>query len=110
MRNAIIYYNDQVAGDLSQHDEGYTFQYRDEYLALIDAKPISLTLPLSSTPFKSKTLFPFFDGLIPEGWLLDIAQRNWKLDARDRMGLLMTCCQECIGAVRVLADEKIPDQ
>ena len=48
-----------------------------------------------------KVLFPFFDGLIPEGWLLDIAERNWKIDARDRMALLLACCKNCIGAVGV---------
>jgi serine/threonine-protein kinase HipA len=39
--------------------------------------------------------------LIPEGWLLEIAEKNWKLDPRDRMGLLLTCCKDCIGAVSV---------
>jgi hypothetical protein len=47
---------------------------------------VNLTLPLKAEPFNSNILFPFFDGLIPEGWLLDIAERNWKLNARDRMG------------------------
>jgi serine/threonine-protein kinase HipA len=47
-------------------------------------------------------MFPFFDGLIPEGWLLDIAEKNWKIDSRDRMGLLLACCKDCIGAVSVL--------
>ena len=51
--------------------------------------------------YSSKVLFPFFDGLIPEGWLLDIAEKNWKLNARDRMGLLLACCKDCIGAVSV---------
>ena len=46
-------------------------------------------------------LFPFFDGLIPEGWLLNIAEKNWKLKPRDRMGLLMACCLDCIGAVSI---------
>ena len=46
-------------------------------------------------------LFPFFDGLIPEGWLLDIAEKNWKLNPRDRMGLLLACCKDCIGAVSI---------
>jgi serine/threonine-protein kinase HipA len=46
-------------------------------------------------------LFPFFDGLIPEGWLLDIAEKNWKLNPRDRMGLLLVCCKDCIGTVSV---------
>lgn len=46
-------------------------------------------------------LFPFFDGLVPEGWLLDIAEKNWKLSARDRMGLLLKTCRDCIGAVSI---------
>jgi serine/threonine-protein kinase HipA len=49
-------------------------------------------------------MFPFFDGLIPEGWLLEIAEKNWKLNARDRMGLLLTCCKDCIGAVSIEED------
>jgi serine/threonine-protein kinase HipA len=67
----------------------------------LNPDPISLTLPLKEQPYTSKILFPFFDGLIPEGWLLDIAQNNWKLNPRDRMGLLMACCKDCIGAVSV---------
>jgi len=65
-----------------------------------NARPISLTLPFRKAPFSSKVLFPFFDGLIPEGWLLEIAEKNWKLNQRDRMGL-MVCCKDCIGAVSV---------
>jgi serine/threonine-protein kinase HipA len=75
--------------------------YDAEYLNLQEAVPVSLTLPLQAASFTSKTLFPFFDGLIPEGWLLDIAEKNWKLNPRDRMGLLMACCKDCIGAVSV---------
>jgi serine/threonine-protein kinase HipA len=47
-------------------------------------------------------LFAFFDGLIPEGWLLNITTKNWKINPNDRMGLLMTCCQDCIGAIGVV--------
>ena len=46
-------------------------------------------------------MFPFFDGLIPEGWLLDIAQKNWKLNPRDRMEILLKTCHDCIGAVSI---------
>ena len=62
---------------------------------------ISLTMPVSSKPYTDKRLFPFFEGLIPEGWLLDIASKNWKINPNDRMGLLLACCQNCIGAVSV---------
>ncbi|MCC8039331.1 MAG: HipA N-terminal domain-containing protein [Bacteroidales bacterium] len=102
MRYAEIYYRDRLAGILTEDDAGYEFRYLDEYLASEDAKPVSLTLPLSAKPYKSNVLFPFFDGLIPEGWLLDVATENWKLNPRDRMGLLLACCKDCIGAVSVL--------
>ena len=51
-------------------------------------------------------MFPFFDGLIPEGWLLDIAETNWKINQRDRMGLLLAFCKDCIGAVSIIPLEE----
>lgn len=101
MRQAEIRVNYCLAGLLWQDDEGYHFRYDAPYLLSHDAMAVSLTLPLQSGEYHSKTMFPFFDGLIPEGWLLDVAQRNWKLNPRDRMGLLLVCCKDCIGAVSV---------
>lgn len=91
----------QLAGWIMQDDKGYHFEYAKTYLSQTDAKPVSLTLPLQDAIFTSNILFPFFDGLIPEGWLLDIAEKNWKLNPRDRMGLLLACCKDCIGSVSV---------
>lgn len=102
MRSAEIYYRNRLAGILIEDDAGYEFRYVKEYLVGGEAKPVSLTLPLSDAPYRSTVLFPFFDGLIPEGWLLDVAAENWKLNPRDRMGLLMACCKDCIGSVSVL--------
>ena len=101
MRKAKVFYKSLMAGILCETDDGYQFEYDRQYLDSINPQPISLTLPLSQHVFQSKVLFPFFDGLIPEGWLLDISVKNWKLDPHDRMGLLMTCCRDCIGAVSV---------
>lgn len=106
MRKAKIFMHNQLAGYLNENEEGYHFHYTKEYLQTKDAKPISLTLPLKESVYESRFLFPFFDGLIPEGWLLEIAEKNWKLSAKDRMGLLLACCKDCIGAVHV---EKIED-
>jgi serine/threonine-protein kinase HipA len=101
MRKAEVYVHGQVAGLLTQDEEGYTFVYAPEYLTVATAEPVSLTLPLRPAPYVERVLFPFFDGLIPEGWLLEVAERNWKLNARDRMGLLLACCRDCIGAVSI---------
>ena len=101
MRKAEIKIYDTTAGWLVEDENGYHFNYDSSYLNSSNPDPISLTFPLKEQPYTSKILFPFFDGLIPEGWLLDIAQNNWKLNPRDRMGLLMACCKDCIGAVSV---------
>ena len=101
MRKAEIKMYGNLAGYLHENEEGYRFVYDENYLNQRDSQAISLTLPLQNEPFLSKTLFPFFDGLIPEGWLLSIAEKNWKINYRDRMGLLLLCCEDCIGAVSV---------
>jgi len=101
MRKAEIKYNDQTAGWLVEDQDGYHFTYDAQYLGSADQPPVSLTLPKQQAAYNSTNIFPFFDGLIPEGWLLDIAEKIWKLNPRDRMGLLMACCKDCIGAVSV---------
>lgn len=106
MRKAEIKVQNRTAGWLSQDEDGYHFVYDTAYLKSNKPEAISLTLPLQEMPFNNKALFPFFDGLIPEGWLLDIAERNWKLDPRDRMGLLLACCKDCIGAVSIYPVEE----
>lgn len=102
MRKADVFFRDVKAGQLIEDENGYLFCYSETYLASENAEPISLTLPLTDAPYRSSFMFPFFDGLIPEGWLLDIATKNWKINPNDRMGLLMTCCKDCIGAIGVI--------
>lgn len=100
-RKAKIYFENHLCGYLEETDEGYRFYYTESYLATTGAKAVSKTLPIQGGSFFSKTLFAFFDGLIPEGWLLNIAEEHWKVDRKDRMGLLLTCCRDTIGAVSV---------
>lgn len=104
MRKAKVYMYNVLAGFLTESEEGYSFAYDKTYLTGALARPVSLTLPLQDKPHVSRTMIPFFDGLIPEGWLLEIAEKNWKLNARDRMGLLLACCRDCIGAVSIEED------
>lgn len=100
-RSAKVYVRDIYAGIIKETDEGYSFAYDPAYLQRDGAVPASITLSLSEDEYKSATLFAFFDGLIPEGWLLDVASRNWKIDKNDRFGLLLACCRDCIGDVSV---------
>lgn len=101
-RSADVYVQGERAGVISESDEGYGFYYLPEYLAKDGAVAVSLTLPLTEKMYESKTLFPFFDGLIPEGWLLNIARKHWNIPERDRFGVLINACRDCIGDVQVM--------
>ena len=77
------------AGTLTEDENGFTFVYDAGFLRSGKAEAVSLTLPLTDKPYHDTVLFPFFDGLIPEGWLLNIAENSWKINRRDRMSLLL---------------------
>lgn len=101
MRQAAIYVKDVFCGILTEDEEGFHFAYDAAYLTGPSALSLSPTMPLTAEPYKKEMMFPVFDGLIPEGWLLDIASKSWKIDLRDRMGLLLACCKDCIGDISV---------
>ena len=105
-RLGYIYVKNIYAGILKETDEGDVFTYDLEYLLNEKAKAVSLTLPLSPEPYISNTLFSFFDGLIPEGWLLDVVCHNWKIDIKDRFGILLIACKDGIGDVCVMEEKK----
>lgn len=105
-RQGIVYYNNIKCGVIKETDDGFVFSYLTEYLESENPKAISLTLPLSSSEYFSPMLHPFFDGIIPEGWLLQIAIDKWGLRKSDRMGLLLSVCEDTIGAVSVCEVEK----
>lgn len=103
MRKGEVFLFDRLAGMISEDSNGvFQFAYDAAYLESENPLPISRTMPLTAEIYESDRLFPFFDGLIPEGWLLAIAEKSWKLDPRDRMGLLLSCCRKGIGAVSVV--------
>ena len=102
MRKADVFLFDRLVGQIAESDDGrFRFSYDADYMEGAGAEPISPTMPLRAEPYWSDEMLPFFDGLIPEGWLLDIAEETWKLNPRDRFGLLLACCRSCIGAVSV---------
>lgn len=102
MRQGKVYYKNHLAGIITETNEGeFVFQYDEQYVKNHPEDFITFTMPVMKKPYLEKRLFPFFEGLIPEGWLLNIASENWKINRNDRMGLLLACCKNCIGAVSV---------
>jgi serine/threonine-protein kinase HipA len=101
-----VYFKDQLSGHVEKNVDGsFSFSYKPDA-----ADSVSLTLPKSQSNYHSEELFPFFDGLIPEGWLLNLAQKNWKIPKNDRMTLLLTTCQDCIGAAHILEESSQPEE
>ena len=101
MKRAKIYIDNLFCGILTEDPEGYHFKYDEQYMAMSNAKALSPTMPFQVEEYEKEMMFPVFDGLIPEGWMLDIVHNNWKIDPRDRMSLLLSCCKDCIGNISV---------
>ena len=100
-RKGNVFYKNELAGYISETDDGYLFQYDHDYLK--KGVAISISLPLSEMPYHAKDLFPFFKGLLPEGWYLQIVSMTQKVDDKDLFGLLLANTNtDTIGAVTVV--------
>jgi len=96
-RKAKVMFKDTLAGIIEETDDGYLFSYDADYLHR--RIPIAVAFPLQEESFESGALFPFFQGLLPEGWYREIVCRTLKIDPTDNFGLLIKGCKDCIGAV-----------
>ena len=104
MRRASVFYDSELAGHLTETSGGYTFQYDQAFLK--KNIPISISLPPRAEPYQSEELFPFFLGLLPEGWYLNIVSATQKIDSKDYFGVLLgTAGEDTIGAVTVRKED-----
>ena len=98
-RKALVLFRGEKAGILEEIEGGYRFTYdtgfRKKNLS------ISISLPTDNSVYENRTLFPFFLGLLPEGWYLDLVTKKLKIDKNDSFGLLLATCKETIGAVTI---------
>lgn len=95
--------NGNVVGAIEEKEGQFVFSYSPDWLARPDAVPISLTIPLRAQPYVSERLHPFFENLLPEGWLLNVTANTLKISKDDSFGLLLATCRDCVGAVEIEA-------
>jgi serine/threonine-protein kinase HipA len=101
---AQVFYKEIFAGILLKTNNEYLFTYDKDFLK--SKTPISMSLPLREEPYHSKELFPFFKGLLPEGWYLDIVSMSQKVDTKDYFGVLIsTSGSDTTGAVTIRKEE-----
>ena len=104
LRRGVVFLDNQRAGTLEESPTGTRFIYDDAWLSDPTAMAISLTMPLRALPYESEGLHPFFDNMLPEGWLLERVSGAEKIDKRDRLGILLATGSDTIGAVSVVPD------
>jgi len=105
-RRLVVLFRDEPCGWLEDHHDGSClFAYSQAWLGRPGAEPISRRLPLRPEPYPSRGLHPFFLGLLPEGWLFDLAVAHLKLSEADPFGLVAALCRDNIGAVSLQPDE-----
>lgn len=98
MRKASIRVNSVYAGILEETENGtYRFTYHDDYIGA----PVSLTMPLMNKIYEFDAFPPFFEGLLPEGMMLEVLLRKFKLNKNDYFGQLLKVGGDVVGAVTI---------
>jgi serine/threonine-protein kinase HipA len=97
MKRAKISVNGIYAGDLLEIVKGkeYQFTYREKY----DGGAVSLTMPVSQNIYIFDRFPPFFEGLLPEGPMLEALLKKKKIDADDYFEQLMQVGKEMVGNI-----------
>jgi serine/threonine-protein kinase HipA len=101
MKRAIVFVNGIVAGELEERERGkdYVFRYSENYRG----DPVSLTMPVGQQEIRFTSFPPFFDGVLPEGIMLDGLLRAGKIDRDDLFSQLIAVGNDLVGAVTVKA-------
>lgn len=99
MKKAKVFVYKKQAGVLYEVEKGknYIFEYLEHY----QSEAISLSMPVKKRRFEFNRFPPFFDGLLPEGSLLEGLLKNKKIDEDDFFAQLIATGEDLVGAVTV---------
>jgi HipA-like protein len=102
-RKAEVYVNETLAGILEKvNQQLYVFRYEDSYYNNPKCSAVSLTMPKKQQEYQSKFLFPFFYGLLSEGYNKELQCRLLQIDPNDHFSHLLAIAHtDTIGAVMV---------
>ena len=101
MRRAHVYVMGVAAGLLEESEQG---RCRFRYLESYGGDPVSLTMPTAQREFDFDGFPPFFEGLLPEGEMLEGLLRQRKIDRSDLFSQLLAVGAETVGAVTIAED------
>ncbi|MEM1326094.1 MAG: HipA N-terminal domain-containing protein [Bacteroidota bacterium] len=101
MRTASVYVHGELAGQLIELDDQKSYRYT--YLKGYNNASVSLTMPTTQSVYEFDQFPPFFEGLLPEGVMLEGLLRQLKIDADDFFSQLVATGADLVGAVTVKA-------
>src|SRR5580704_4378903 len=98
--------NNRLVGRLLKTPGGaISFQYDETWLALPEASPVSLSLPLREDAFKGEAVAAVFENLLPDS---DVLRRRIaeKVGAKgtDAYSLLSQIGRDCVGALQFISE------
>ncbi len=79
----------------------YYFEYDEDY----EGEAVSLTMSLNHKKYGYKSFPPFFEGLLPEGVMLEGLLKIAKIDKKDYFSQLIATGNDLVGAVTVKSME-----
>jgi serine/threonine-protein kinase HipA len=99
MKTASIFVHGRLAGRLEELEPGrrYRFVYQIDY----KGPPVSLTMPTTLSEYTFDRFPPFFEGLLPEGVMLEGLLKQNKIDQLDYFSQLVAVGGDLVGAVTV---------
>ena len=99
MRRARVLVGGVPAGELQEISRGklYVFRYLEGYTG----SPVSLTMPVEAGEIYFESFPPYFDGVLPEGDMLEGLLRVAKIDRDDLFSQLLAVGRDLVGAVTI---------
>lgn len=99
MKKAKVFVNNLYTGDLIevQPNKEYRFVYLPDYAG----PSVSLEMPVTNKVYSYDRFPPFFEGLLPEGMMLEGLLKQAKIDRNDYMAQIIKVGKDLVGNVTV---------
>ena len=95
-----IFYETLTVGSIDTRGSELAFVYDPDWLGRPAAFPISLGMPLSTTPIRAERVLPWLANLLPESHLTEIGQQIG-VSPQDILGLLGRMGRDTAGALAI---------
>jgi len=111
LQSLMVAMNGEEVGTLYRDGDGaMSFQYATSWLQDVDARPISLSLPLRAERHRGTAVFNFFQNLLPDSdAILTRMQTRFQVATTHPFDLLAAIGRDCVGAIQLYpANSQLP--